>query len=55
MVETEPGFKGDTATKVRPNRPASKPARRFKSRCSSNERRLIPIDTRDRRYIGRAS
>jgi elongation factor P len=54
VVETDPGFKGDTATG------ASKPAKletgaNVQVPLFVNPGDVIRIDTRDRRYIGRVS
>jgi elongation factor P len=54
VVETDPGFKGDTATG------ATKPAKLETGATVGvplfvNEGDLIRIDTRDRRYIGRVN
>jgi elongation factor P len=54
VVETDPGFKGDTATG------ATKPAKLETGATVNvplfvNPGDLIRIDTRDRRYIGRVN
>jgi elongation factor P len=54
VVETDPGFKGDSATNVQ------KPAKLETGATVNvplfvNEGDVIKIDTRDRRYIGRSS
>ena len=53
VTETDPGFKGDTAT-MQPSRLHWKLAQRSRCRCSSNQGDMIRIDTRTGEYMERA-